>query len=456
MNRAALLRHPVALAGVVFTTVTAAVFIALAVAMTIGLLTNPYAGLVVFVVLPAAFVLALALIPLGARLERRRLKRERKIESEWPVIDLGRARTRQVLMVVTVLTAVNVVIVLVAGYGSLTWMESPQFCGAVCHAPMHPQYATWQNAPHAKVRCVQCHIGEGAESFVHYKLNGIRQLFHVATARYPRPITGNADLRPAVETCGTCHTPDRNRTERLRVSHEYADDEANTETVTALAMQVGGPGQPAPGGTAIHWHADPAVRVEFVSSDDDRQQIPYVRVTDARGETREFVADDAPADAAARGPVRLMDCTDCHNAVGHGVAPSPERAVDRAIAAGLISRTLPFVRRESVRLLAAEYPAPAAAERAIDEGLRGFYRAQGAAVDAEALDRAVAAVRRIYARNVFPAMKVTFGVYPDNIGHTNSQGCFRCHDGAHSTKDGRQIPSDCETCHKEIALPAPQ
>jgi hypothetical protein len=145
-----------------------------------------------------------------------------------------------------------------------------------------------------------------------------------------------------------------------------------------------------------------------------------------------------------------MECADCHNAAGHPIAPTPEKAVDEAIAAGRVSRQLPFARREGVRLVKASYPSEADAERAIDEGLRSFYQSRGGAPDQDALVRAVAALQDVYRRNVFPAMKVTYGTYPNNKGHITSNGCFRCHDDSHMTKDGKTISADCEYCHKQL------
>ena len=202
------LRHPLSLAGVIITTASAAGFLALVAASLLGVFQNPYAGLVVFVVLPAIFVSGLLLIPFGAWLQRRALRRDPSARADWPVIDLGESRVRRTVLAVTALTVVNVAIILVAAYGSLHWMESPTFCGQACHTPMHPQFTAWQNAPHSKVTCVQCHIGEGGRALVHYKLAGVRQMYHVMTGEYPRPIPASvADLRPANETCGHCHTP---------------------------------------------------------------------------------------------------------------------------------------------------------------------------------------------------------------------------------------------------------
>ena len=255
-SRAELARHPVAIAGAVLTTVTGVVFIALVIAVALGMLDNPYAGLVVFVALPAAFVFGLLLIPLGMWLQRRKLRLHPTAVSEWSVIDLRKPVVRRVTLAVIALSAVNVVIILVAGYGTLHWMESPSFCGQACHEPMHPQFTAWKNAPHSEVRCTQCHIGEGARAFLHYKFVGVRQLYHVVTGQIPRPIPGVADMRPALQVCGNCHRPGHDSGEQLRVIREFADDEANTETTTELQLHVGGPGRPTRAGRAIHWHAD--------------------------------------------------------------------------------------------------------------------------------------------------------------------------------------------------------
>jgi len=455
-SRAALARHPLAIAGVVITTVTAVVFLALAIAMAVGLLENPYAGLVVFVGLPALFVLGLLLIPAGMWLQRRKLRLHPEADQGWPVLDFGKPAIRRTTLIIAALTAVNLGIVLLAGYGTLHWMESPSFCGQACHEPMHPQFTAWQNAPHSGVKCTDCHIGEGVKSLVHYKLAGVRMLAHVVTGDYPRPIPASmVDLRPALDTCGNCHWPDRGLADRVRVIREFADDEANSETTTVLQMHLGGPGQPTVTGRAIHWHADRRIAVTYIATDKDRQTIPFVKVTDAQGKVREFVTEGTTPAQLAQGVPRTMDCTDCHNLVAHRISPTPERAIDEAIAAGKINRTLPFVRREAVRLLKVDYAEQDTGLRAIDEGLRTFYAPRGTAIDARNLDQAVDSVRAVFSRNVFPSMKVTWGVYPDNLGHMTSSGCFRCHDGSHMAKDGTSISADCEYCHKQIETPTP-
>jgi len=444
-----LVRHPLAIAGALITTASAVLFIALTIAAFAGMFSNPYAGLVVFIAIPAVFVAGLVMIPAGMWLQRKKLERHPDAPAGWPVFDFRERRVRHIALAVVALTAANGVIVLVAGYGSLHYMESPTFCGQSCHLPMTPQFTAWQGGPHAKVACVSCHVGEGARGFVQAKLAGTRQLAHVITNNIPKPIQPGAHMAPGAQagTCLGCHQPDRVGGDRIRVMREYADDETNTESATILQMHLGGRSSST---RSIHWHADPAVRIEYVATDAERQTIPYVKVTAADGTVKEFVAPDTPDDVVRNGERRTMDCMDCHNTIGHPISPTPEHAMDRAITAGQVSRDLPFVRREGVRLLKESYPDSETAGRAIDQGLRSFYKSEGRSADQEAVARAIAAIQGVYRRNVFPAMKVTFGAYPNNTGHITSNGCFRCHDDSHQTKDMQTISGDCEYCHKQL------
>ena len=446
-SRAVLVRHPLAIAGALLTTVSAVVFLALVGAAFAGFFSNPYAGLVVFIIVPALFVLGLVLIPLGMWLEARRYRHEPAATRDWPIFDLRKPHVRRTVLAVTALTAVNVVVLSLAGKGAIGWMDSPSFCGQACHLPMHPQFTSWQVSPHAEVTCTQCHVGEGARALVRAKLAGTRQLYHVLTNQIPKPIHG-ADMRPALETCGKCHWPGRDLGEPVRIKREYADDEDNTETATELQMMIGGPARKTSNGRAIHWHADPDVRIEFVSTDAQRQTIPYVRLVDSNGTVKEFKTEGTTDEQIAGGERRVMDCTDCHNMPAHRISPAAEQAVDAAIAGGDISRALPFVRREGVRLVKTEYPAQEQGLEAIERELRAFY-ASRPGVDERDLARAIGSLQNVYRRNVFPAMKVTFGVYAEHIGHITSNGCFRCHDDGHTAADGTVISGDCEYCHKQ-------
>jgi len=447
----ALLRHPLAIAGALVATAAAVVFIALLIAMLTSMLDNPYAGLVIFVAIPVLFVLGLLLIPVGIWLDRRKHLVDGELQADWPVIDFRKARARHTALAIAALTAVNMVILLLAGYGSLDYMESPTFCGQTCHTPMHPQFTAWQNASHARVPCVRCHISDGANGFVHAKLSGVRQLVHVVTNAIPKPIPSGTTMPPGAQAvlCLGCHQPGRIAGDQIRLIREYADDAANTETLTILQMHTGVTSE---SGHAIHWHADPKVSVEYVATDESRQKIPYVKVTDANGKVKEYATPEA-TDQIRSGAKWTMDCIDCHNTVGHPIAPTPEQGVDGVIAAGLVSRQLPHVRREAVRLMTAHASDANDATPVIERELREVYASHREPVDQQALAQAIGSLRALYRSNVFPTMKVTWGTYLNNKGHTTSDGCFRCHDGTHEAKDGSTINADCEYCHKQIQRP---
>jgi NapC/NirT cytochrome c family, N-terminal region len=435
-------RNPVSLIGAAIATAMAIIFLALLGLELGGQLTNPYIGLLLFVAIPAVFVFGLLLVPIGIWRQHRRVAAG-FAEGDWPVIDLRLPHTRTVIFTVAILTFVNVLIVSLAALGTVHHMESAEFCGATCHTTMEPEWKAYQVSPHAEVDCVACHVGSGAKALVQSKVAGTRQLWHVITNNIPKPVDAR-EMRPARDTCQACHWNEKPHGDELRTIREYADDEKGTETVTTLQVHVGGGRAALGAGAGIHWHMNIDNKVEFISTDEGRQTIPWVRFTDRDGNVKEFTVDGTKPELLAQGERRMMDCMDCHNRPAHTFEPGPERAVDNAIANGYLPRTLPFARREAVAALKDEYASGEEAQRGIDARLRKAFASH--AKDA-ALDRTVTAVQDIYARNVFPAMQVKWATYPNNIGHTFFNGCFRCHDDNHKASDGSVIKQDCETCH---------
>jgi hypothetical protein len=439
-------RNPLSLLGMAIATAMAIVFIVLGVLQLAGYLPNPYVGLIVFVAIPLLFVGALLLIPIGGWWSARR-RRLHPDAPEWPVIDLRQPRQRAVLTGVMALTLVNIVIISLATYGGIHAMESVEFCGQVCHTTMEPQYVAHQTWPHARVACTQCHVGPGAGAFVEAKLAGTRQLFQVMTNRVPKPVPPPPDLiRTARDTCEGCHWPETFRGDQVRIIREFANDEANTETMTTLRLHIGGGSSRLGAGTGIHWHMNLDNRIDFVAADDRQDAIPYVRLTDRAGNVREYFAEGITREQIGDRPARRMDCMDCHNRPAHTFFFTPERAIDTAIAQGRIPRELPFVRREAVAAVSEKYADRTAALDAIAKRLAGFYASRGQA-DAALVRRAVTATQDIWSSNVFPAMNVTWGTYPNHIGHVDAPGCFRCHDETHKSSDGKVISQDCELCH---------
>ena len=428
----------------------AVLFVVLFLLDALGLTQNPYFGLLLFVAVPAAFVVGLLLIPVGMRLETRRLRRTPgAAPSDWPVFDLRNPRQRTLIGAVAALTLVNLVIVSIAAFGAVHYMETPQFCGQVCHTTMEPQAVSHQDWPHARVPCVDCHVGAGVNALVQSKVAGTRQLWHVLTRRVPKPVESPVrTMRPARETCEQCHWPERFHGDEVRIIREYAEDEANSETITELTLFVGGGSSKLGTGTGIHWHMNIDNQIEYVTTDPRREVIPYVRLRDRNGTVREYVTPGTTPEQLAGGERRRMDCLDCHNRPAHTMFATPERAVNVAMAEGRIPKELPFVRREALAAVVPDYPDKGTALQAIATRLREYYKTNPPA-DMKLVERAVAATQDVWASNVFPAMRVKWGTYPNHISHVDTNGCFRCHDDEHKASDGTVIRQDCELCHKQ-------
>jgi hypothetical protein len=449
---ARLIRSPISVAGMIVTTASAVLFLIVFLADLFGWHSNPYLGILFFLLLPGMFLSGLALIPIGAWVERRRRAAGTAAsELHWPRIDLNDPIQRRRAIMIFVMTMVNIVIVSLASYRGVEYMDSVQFCGQVCHTVMKPEFVAYQDGAHARVACVQCHIGSGASSFARSKISGTRQLLAVTFHTYSRPIPSPVrNLRPARDTCEHCHWPEKFHGDLVRRVVEYADDEKNTESVTTLTVHVGGGSQRLGIATGIHWHMNLANEIEYITTDGKRQVIPYVRLKDRNGNVREYTAEGVTPGQLANGERRRMDCMDCHNRPSHPIAPTAEKAVNEAMARDDIPKGLPFAHREAVKALKVSYGSEGAADAGISRALREYYKPQHEPADMsrrQDIEKAVNATVRIYKRNVFPEMNVQFGSYPNNIGHVDFPGCFRCHDDNHTSKDGKKIGQECDTCH---------
>jgi len=419
--------------------------------------TTIYLGLVTFVILPILLIFGLALIGVGAFLERRRLARGTPSAFSGLIrIDLQNMTHRNALVLGLTGAGVFLLASAVGTYKAYQKTESVAFCGQLCHSVMHPEFTAYQTSPHARVACVQCHIGPGADWFVKAKLSGAYQVYAVAANVYPRPIpTPVRNLRPARETCEQCHWPEQFFGARKDVNHHFLADEANTPWPITVLINVGGGSEATGKVEGIHWHMAIANKVQYIARDGSRQEIAWVRVEDRTGKVAEYSDAERPLtpEERARAEVRTLDCIDCHNRPSH-VYRSPVQAVNEAMAIGRIDRTLPYIKREAVKALDAEYPDTPSALRAIEERLTKFYQESYPEVFASrraAVDGAVAGVQRVYQQNFFPEMKVSWNRYPDNIGHSQFVGCFRCHGERLRTAEGQTITKDCAACHSILA-----
>jgi nitrate/TMAO reductase-like tetraheme cytochrome c subunit len=350
------------------------------------------------------------------------------------------------------------------GVTAIGFSETPAFCG-MCHT-MDPELKAYAMSPHKDVACAECHVEPGAAGFIKAKANGTKQLFDIITGKFPTPIEppDHAKLPAVKDTCLKCHSLDNLTANggpvKLVLRPRYLPDETNTQQTVAVMLRPGGLGDSS-GVMGVHWHV--AQKVTYTTSDIKSSKIDLIEITEKDGTTKQYisgkqvaVSTDVKVDIdrlKASETNRRMDCIDCHNRIGHGV-PSPDQSVDEAMAAGKISTSLPFVKRESLTLLNGNYPTLQAADTAI-EGLQATYAAKYPIIAQSKSGQVTAAIDELkteYRLIATPAMKVQAKTYPDNLGHQTSLGCFRCHDGGHylvvkGQVTNKTIPSACSTCH---------
>ena len=442
----------ISLIGVVLVTTAGILWLLLLPSFYNEQITNPYLGILQYLALPLVFFVGLLLIPLGIWLYNRK---RRKTGDTGPFLPRG-GELRRLGMFFVITSFLNIVIGSHLLYGAVSYMDTDQFCGKSCHTVMQPEYVAYSHSPHARVACVDCHIGPGASWFVRSKISGTGQLFAVLLNTYPTPIPSPVkNLRPARDTCERCHWPERFSGDLFFTRTHYADDEQNTAASTVGLMRVGG--QNWRGTIGIHGaHVDARGHMDYISTDGKRQVIPQVTYTGADGKVTVYTASDAKLkpEQLANAEHRRMDCMDCHNRPTH-IFQMPETAVDQAMMTGNISPKLPFIKKQAVAALKQDYKDRDTGAREIASSLNGFYQTkypQTYSGDAGQLKNAITAVQTIYLQNVFPEMKVTWGTYPNNLGHMEFTGCFRCHDGNHTSSDGRTISNDCATCHDLLAV----
>lgn len=448
-----LLRNPVSLAGIALALVSVANIFLFVLIDLIATKPSPYIGILAYMVSPAFLVLGLLLILVGVLIERRKKVTPTEF---YPVIDLNdRAQRGAVISFVTFL----VVFVLVSSAGSYKayeFTESVAFCGQLCHTVMSPEYTAYSLSPHARVACVDCHVGTGATWFVKSKLSGTRQVFAAAFNTFPRPIpTPVHNLRPAQDTCEQCHWPKKFYGGQMKVFTHFSTDEKNTMRQVRLLIKTGG-GDPTTGAPeGIHWHMNIGNKIDYVAADDKRQVIPYVHAQDLQGRVTEYYAKDSTLtkEQLAKAPRHHMDCVDCHNRPTH-IYVAPDQAVDQALSAHRLDASLPFIKQQAVSVLTANYPTTDAALQGIAKGIDDFYESKYAEVAKTkqlSIRNAVAELQQIFQHTQFPEMKVNWQTHPNNLGHYYFSGCFRCHDGQHVSSDGRVISKDCNQCHTLMA-----
>ena len=445
-RRSSVFRNWLSLTGLVVVVGSLFSFFLLLLLDALAHFANPYVGILTFLVAPTFLVMGLFLALLGAFLRHRQI-----LKTSGPLpplrIDLSRPRDRRMLGFFLAGSVLFLLVSALGSYQTYHFTESVQFCGQACHGVMKPEYVTYLHSPHARVACAECHIGKGANWYVRSKLSGTYQVYATMADKYPRPIpTPVKNLRPAQETCEECHWPQKFVGNLEHTFYSFLSDETNTPFTVRMLLNVGG-GDATHGPVGgIHWHMNVGNKIEYVASDEARQKIPYVRVTElSQGVVTEFRSPRF-TNTVDEASLRRMDCMDCHNRPAHRYQ-TPNSAVSLAMALGRIDRGLPSVKSNAVYVLTQSYTNQTQALQNIATTLSQRYP------NDPRIHSAIDAVQQIYKNNFFPEMKASWKTYPDNIGHKDWPGCFRCHDGLHKTANGKGSikANDCNACHTILA-----
>lgn len=450
-----MLRNWLSLSGLVIVIGSMFSFLLLFFLDTMAHFSNPYIGILTYFVAPTFLFFGLGLTAIGAWRERKKLGEAAGGLLPKVVVDLSRPKDRKRMAVFLTGAVLFLLLSAIGSYHTYHFTESVTFCGEACHTVMKPELITFQHGPHARVACVQCHIGPGAEWFVKAKISGTYQLYAVAFDKYPRPVpTPIKNLRPAQDTCEQCHWPAKFVGNLDRTYNYFLGDETNTPFTLRMTMKVGG-GDSSHGPVGgIHWHMNVGRKIEYVAAqkegdtwvaDNTREKIPWVRMTDRQGIVTEFRSPGFTNDPNTFA-IRTMDCMDCHNRPAHKYQ-SPNKAVNLAMSLGLIDPSIPWIKTNAVFALTREYTNETQALEGIATHLADQYP------DNPKIRSTINEVQIIYTNNFFPEMKASWQAYPDHIGHMIWSGCFRCHDDQHASLNGklRIKANDCNACHTILA-----
>jgi len=445
--------------GVMLTTSVFIIFIFLEILRMAGALTNTYIGLITYLVFPSLFVIGLVLILIGWMKYRKRTGKTTsellKMRFDESDLALNQSGSR-IFRTIIILTVVNIVFLSGASYRMLGFMDQPNFCGTACHSVMNPEWVTYQKSPHARVQCVECHVGEGLGAAFDAKLNGLWQMISVTFDLYERPIpTPVRNLRPARETCEKCHWPDKFYGKRLKSIVHFDTDESSTPEYSTLNLKIdAGSGG---GESGIHWHISLDNEVRYASVDDERIDMIWVEVKQPDGSFKRYENRNLSGLAFESSSIRTMDCVDCHNRATH-IYEEPDVAIDERMRLGLLDRSLPFLKKAALAALKTSYRSHDLAGEGIENTIRYYYSNNHRDIyrqKSRSIDSLILVLQEIYTRNIHPGMNITWSSYNSHIGHRSKEGCLRCHNVDLVDASGHSISGDCTLCHSILANEEP-
>jgi hypothetical protein len=417
---------------------------------------KPYVGILTFIILPIFILFGLGLVFYGTWREHKREKQGLPHDLKLPRFDLNDPRQRNAFFWISLGGLMLLIFSAFGSFKAYEYTDSDKFCGTMCHSVMNSEYTAYEFSPHARVGCVKCHIGPGAGWFVRSKLSGAYQVYATLFNKYPKPIpTPIENLRPAQETCEQCHWPKHFFSEKLLKNTYFLSDERNTRWMLDLLIKIGGGNIEAGPTSGIHWHMNIANELTYIAVDSQRQNIPWIRSRNPEGKITVYrsTENSLTDEQIYSMKIRRMDCIDCHNRPTHIYHP-PAKSINNVLSLGWIDPSLPNVKSLSIKALEASYSTKQMGLDGIKLTIEEYYQLnypEIAKTKQNTIAKTISEVQKIFSRNYFPEMHVSWKKFPDNIGHLYYPGCFRCHDGKHVSDDGKVLSRDCNVCHTILA-----
>ncbi len=449
-------KTPLGIIGVSLTTISVTLIIIGLICHLTGLISDHYFFIFTFLFLPLMMLFGLALIPLACYFRRKKWFKDSLININHLQINLADKQHRKGIVLFLILSVINLTIITLVLYEGYRFTDSSYFCGVVCHEVMDPEYSAHQRSPHAKVPCVSCHIGTGSNWYVQANLSGIRQVKAIISGDFNRPITAPVEhLRPARETCESCHWPDKFHGKKIKEFVRFTNDNQTNPQIQEVALHIGGRNPVTDEFEGIHWHVSRNITVEYQALNKKRTRIGKVRVTKSGGTTEEYSTSNETPDEGVTPEWRTMDCIDCHNRPTH-IYDQLEQIINFGLFSKKITPGITGIREDSITLLKTEFTSRnEATERIIPNLLELITKRHGKDFvdeNKKEIVRSGTFLLEAYLNNVWPKMKVSWGTYRQHLGHLYADegyGCFRCHDEEHKTKSGKLIKQDCDMCHDE-------
>lgn len=447
--------NPLTLLGAGLTALSFGLILFLTVLELLSPESKPYMGIITFIILPVFLLIGISLIIFGIIRERNRILKGLKRSKKLLVIDFNDPKQRRMIFTFTLGAILLLFFSAFGSFKAYEYTETDEFCGLLCHEVMAPEYTAYLSSPHSRVGCVTCHIGSGAAWFVRAKISGSYQVYSVLFNKYSKPIpTPVENLRPAEGTCEQCHSPEHFFSKIMKKSNYYLYDEENTKSSISMLLKIGGGNSELGRAEGIHWHMNVANKIEYIYTDSIRSEIPWVKITSKDGSEKIYRDTESDFDENNFPPenLRKMDCIDCHNRPSHIYNPA-DKSVNLSLSLGRIDETLPYIKSVAVDALEDKYSTKENALDSIEISVTSFYQTNYPEIYTEkksTIDKGIEEIKKIYKRNYFPTMNVSWRGFPNHLSHLYDEGCFRCHDGEHVSDEGDIIKKDCNLCHTII------